>query len=78
MPIPLWTTAAELQDAADDVGTLADMVSDISNLLDKIANKYDVRVIEAVNSAWEPAKSIRSNGNRKLLRYVASISPPEY
>jgi hypothetical protein len=77
MPIPVTMTATELQDAAEDIEMLAELINDISKLLDQIARAYDHHIIEAVNAAWAPAVSIRSNSNTKLVRLAASLSPPE-
>ena len=68
--------ATRLQDAADEINTLADMLQDVCNQIQKIKAHHADTIAEAINHAI-PSDGLLLGSIRDLRRIANRLTPPE-
>lgn len=66
-----------LQQAADDAGTIAETVETLSKLLDKFHEDHGVAIGAQLQMAWPEAEHVTPVAAKAIYRLERSLTPPE-
>ena len=67
----------DLQQAADDVGTIAETVETLGKMLDQFHATHGTELYERLETAWPLAREFGGSAPKPLFNLASALTPPD-